>query len=65
MCLLHVEHIHGQDPDPQAAIRLAKKMIRDGRMPTPEEALSRLQERQERGAPIPMPIITTKETTNG
>jgi hypothetical protein len=45
LCLAHVEHIHGQDPDAQAAIQLAKRMIRNGRMPTPEEALSRLQER--------------------
>ena len=37
-CLTHVEHIVGQDKDPQTAIRLAKKMIVDGRMPTPEEA---------------------------
>jgi hypothetical protein len=45
-CLVHVEHIHGEDPDPQAAIRLAKKMIRDGRMPTPEEAIEALRGRQ-------------------
>src|SRR5262249_32286237 len=37
-CLAHVEHIVGQDRDPQAAIRLAKRMIVDGRMPAPEEA---------------------------
>ncbi len=49
-CLMHVEHIHGEDPDPQAAIRLAKKMIRDGRMPTPEEAIEALRRRQG-GAP--------------
>src|SRR5262245_48773219 len=30
-CLAHVEHIVGQDRDVQAAIRLAKKMIVDGR----------------------------------
>jgi hypothetical protein len=50
-CLAHVEHIHGEDPDPQAAIRLAKKMIRDGRMPTPEEAIEALRRRQG-GAPL-------------
>ena len=54
-CLTHVEHIVGQDKDPQAAIRLAKRMIVDGRMPAPEEARRQLRERQERaqlGQPI-------------
>jgi hypothetical protein len=46
-CLAHVEHIHGEDPDPQAAIRLAKRMIRDGRMPTPEEARAALRRKDE------------------
>jgi hypothetical protein len=46
-CLLHVDHIHGEDPDPQAAIRLAKRMIRDGRMPTPEEAGEALRRERE------------------
>jgi hypothetical protein len=49
-CLTHVEHIHGEDPDPQAAIRLAKKMIRDGRMPTPEEAMAALRGGREEAA---------------
>jgi hypothetical protein len=49
-CLAHVEHIHGEDPDPQAAIRLAKKMIRDGRMPTPEEAMAALRRGHEEAA---------------
>jgi hypothetical protein len=47
-CLTHVEHIVGQDRDLQAAIRLAKRMIVDGSMPTPEEARLRLQNEQER-----------------
>jgi hypothetical protein len=47
-CLTHVEHIVGQDRDVQTAIRLAKRMIVDGRMPAPEEAHRQLQERQER-----------------
>ena len=45
-CLAHVEHIHGKDPDPAIAVRLAKRMIRDGRMPTPEEAQEALQQRR-------------------
>jgi hypothetical protein len=50
LCLAHVEHIHGEDPDSQAAIRLAKKMIRDGRIPTPEEAIEALHRRHEEAA---------------
>jgi hypothetical protein len=45
-CLAHCEHIHGDHIDRPSAIALAKAMIRDGRMPTPEEAERQLQERQ-------------------
>ena len=45
-CLSHVEHIVGQDRDVETAIRLAKRMIIDGRMPAPEEALQQLQREQ-------------------
>ncbi len=48
-CLAHVEHIHGEDVDAAAAVRLAVAMIRDGRMPTPEEANEALLQRR---API-------------
>jgi hypothetical protein len=48
-CLAHVEHIHAQDADREAAIRTAKRMIRDGSLPTPEEADEALRNR-ERGA---------------
>jgi hypothetical protein len=44
-CLTHAEHIVGQDRDPQTAIRLAKRMIVDGRMPTPEEASGAARDR--------------------
>jgi len=37
-CLTHVEHIHATDRDPQGAIRLAKRMIVSGEMPSPEQA---------------------------
>jgi hypothetical protein len=37
-CLSHKSHIHGQDAAKEAAVALAEAMIRDGRMPTPEEA---------------------------
>jgi hypothetical protein len=55
-CLAHVEHIVGQNRDVQTAIRLAKRMIVDGRMPAPEEALRQLREcqrRDELGEPMP------------
>jgi hypothetical protein len=61
-CLTHVEHIVGQDRDPQAGIRLAKKMIVDSRMPTPEETRRQLEERQERdrlGEPFTMDVPET------
>jgi hypothetical protein len=48
-CLAHVEHIHGEDMDAAAAVRLAVAMIRDGRMPTPEEANEAMLQRR---API-------------
>ena len=47
-CLAHVSHIVGQDRDAQAAIGLAKRMIVDGSMPTPEEAYQQLEREQER-----------------
>jgi hypothetical protein len=49
-CLAHVEAIHGQDVDADTAVRLAKRMILDGRMPTPEQAYNALTARTERQA---------------
>jgi hypothetical protein len=46
-CLTHVEHIVGQDRDVQTAIRLAKKMIVSGEMPTPEGARAQLEAERE------------------
>jgi hypothetical protein len=40
-CLAHCDAIHGQHIDAATAVRLAKTMIRDGRMPTPEDAVRR------------------------
>ena len=37
-CLTHVESIVGQDRDVETALRLARRIILEGRMPTPEEA---------------------------
>ena len=62
-CLLHVDHIVGQDADPAEAIRLAKRMIGDGRMPTPEEAQAQLEREQERerlGEPFVMEPLPEK-----
>lgn len=50
-CLAHTAHIVGQDRDVQTAIRLAKRMIVDGRMPAPEEALRQLESREQLGEP--------------
>ena len=47
-CLTHVEHIVGHDRDVQTAIRLAKRMIVDGRMVTPEDAEQQLKEQERR-----------------
>jgi len=44
-CLAHCDAIHGQDIDAQTAVALAKRMIIDGRMPTPEDAERQLNER--------------------
>jgi hypothetical protein len=49
-CLIHVDHIHGEHVNAETAIKLAKRMIRDGRMPTPEEARRRLEDETESAA---------------
>jgi hypothetical protein len=66
-CLTHCESIVGQDIDQRAAIAEAKAMIRDGRMPTPEEAQAAMEERQHgrrvadaselAGEQLPMPLL--------
>jgi hypothetical protein len=45
-CLGHCDQIRGTHIDQRTAVALAKAMIRDGRMPTPEEAQRLLQERE-------------------
>ena len=54
-CLTHVEHIVGQDRDAGAAIRLAKRMIVSGEMPSPEAAHAQLRAEQERARAKPRP----------
>jgi hypothetical protein len=46
-CLRHTDHVHGQAASRDAAVTLAREMIRDGRMPTPEEAKRRRREQVE------------------
>jgi hypothetical protein len=47
-CLAHCDAIHGENIDAASAVQLAKTMIRDGQIPTPEEAERQLKERLER-----------------
>ena len=47
-CLRHQAHIRGQAAAKDAAIALAEAMIRDGRMPSPQDAHKQLQDRLER-----------------
>jgi hypothetical protein len=47
-CLRHQAHIRGQAAAKDAAIALAEAMIRDGRMPLPQDARKQRQERLER-----------------
>jgi hypothetical protein len=59
-CLSHHSHIHGEDKDKDGAVAIAESMIRDGRMPTPEEATKarnqRLKLDRERRAKQPSEI---------
>jgi hypothetical protein len=47
-CLAHCDAIHSEHIDASTAVQLAKTMIRDGRIPTPEDARQQLNERLER-----------------
>jgi hypothetical protein len=47
-CLSHHSHVHGEDKDKAGAVALAEAMIRDGRMPTPEDARQARRERLKR-----------------
>lgn len=59
-CLSHHSHIYGEDKDKDGAAALAEAMIRDGRMPTPEDARTarneRLKSDRERRAKQPCEI---------
>jgi hypothetical protein len=57
-CLTHVEHIVGQDRDAAEAIKLAKRMIVDARMPSPEQARESLEQGQ-----APMEKIGARKAT--
>jgi len=65
-CLAHAEHIVGADRDPQVAIRLAKRMIVDGSMPTPEEARRQLKAKmdaKDEAAAVPLHMQREKVPT--
>jgi hypothetical protein len=61
----HCDAIHGQDVDAQTAIKLAKAMIRDGRIPNPEEAQQQLEERLRRTIQPFMPSINYVSGNHG
>jgi hypothetical protein len=61
-CLAHCDAIHGHDVDAQAAVALARRMIVDGRMRTPEEARDQLTKRLAAEA---QPAGTPTETFEG
>jgi hypothetical protein len=66
-CLTHVEHIVGQNRDAEAAIRLAKRMIVDGRMPTPEQAAQQLEQEREHkrlGEPFVIDPLPERQETH-
>ena len=48
-CLSHSAHVHAQDTGKAAAVALAKAMIADGRLPSPQEAKTAREERIKRG----------------
>jgi hypothetical protein len=47
-CLSHVSHIRGQASSKDEAVALAETMIRDGRMPSPEDAKEQRRARLEK-----------------
>jgi hypothetical protein len=49
-CLKHASDLRGSAPDKAAAIALATAMIRDGRMPSPEDARQRRRAEREKRA---------------
>jgi hypothetical protein len=59
-CLAHCDAIHGEHVDATTAVQLAKAMIRDGRMPTPEDAAQQLRERLE-GVNTPEPLAVVQD----
>jgi hypothetical protein len=61
-CLAHCDAIHGQDIDAQTAVKLAKRMIRDGTLPCPEDAHEQLDERLRRDRlGEPMELLAPRE----
>jgi hypothetical protein len=63
-CLTHTEHIVGQDRDVQSAIRLAKRMIVDGRMPSPEDARAQQHPGEPFSMDTPQPVHAARREWN-
>jgi hypothetical protein len=72
-CLAHCDAIHAENVDATTAVQIAKSMIRDGRMPTPEEAERQLEDRLKHDRlgelwqllPEPVPVKRSDETVVG
>jgi hypothetical protein len=66
-CLRHVESIHATVADPADAIRLAKRMIVSGEIPTPELAAEaqRQREQQWRSKKLGEPVFVGRSRGAG
>jgi hypothetical protein len=60
-CLAHKSHIHGQGRSKEAAVALAGEMIRDGRMPSPEQSAQAARARREQRRRQPAQIRKREE----
>jgi hypothetical protein len=60
-CLAHTSHIQGQARSKKAAVALAREMIRDGRMPAPDELAREARGRREKRRQQPAQIRKREE----
>ena len=60
-CLGHASHIQGQARSKKAAVALAREMIRDGRMPAPDELAREARARREKRRQQPAQIRKREE----
>jgi hypothetical protein len=64
-CLRHASSIHGQAAAKDEAIALAERLVRDGTLPTPEEAKRLRHEERERRAKRPSEMRRKQERAEG